>query len=243
MRLRLVAVILAVLALAVSCKSPSVKGYWEKHTPDISDIRAAENEFAAFAELAVGSPEQEAREEIDRLFEQLRANEVAYFVYSEWIVSAFYSPASPCRDCALFSYAMTSHVLKDGIVDGYDAELYERLVTACNTNKEGTALVLPPLNDRRGNDVTIEPVEPILFLVVDLSCPSCLKALDKLSKKYPEARHIALCSGPATLPDRTDWEFLRATETDSVYDISAAPFYFVVNSEGIIEKSYTTATL
>ena len=242
MRLRL-AIILAALALVFSCKSPSVKGYWEQHKPDISDIRAAENEFAVFAELAVKAPEQEAREEIDRLFEQLQADEVAYFVYSEWMVSAFYSPASPCRSCALFSYAMTSHVLTDGIVDGYDAELYERLVTACNTNKEGTSLVLPPLNDRLGNDVTIEPGEPVLFLVVDLSCPSCLKALDRFSKKYPKARHIALCSGPTTLPDRNDWEFLRATETESVYDISAAPFYFVVNSEGIIETTYTTATL
>lgn len=241
MRLKL-AIILAALALVVSCKSPSVKGYWVEHKPDISDIRAAENEFAVFAELAVKAPEQDAREEIDLLFEQLKADEVAYYVYSEWLVSAFYSPASPCRSCALFSYAM-GHVLKDGIIDGYDAELYSRLITACNTNKEGTAVVLPPLNDRNGNDVTIEPGEQIFFMVVDLSCPSCLKALDKFSKKYPEARHIALCSGPSRLPDRSDWEFLRATETDEVYDISAAPFYFVVDSEGIIEKSYTTATL
>lgn len=240
--MRLPVVIAVALALAVSCKSPSVKGYWTSHTPDISDIRAAENEFAVFAELAVKAPELEAREELDCLLSQLKDDEVKYYVYSEWIVSAFYSPASPCRSCALFTYAI-QRVLEDGVIDGYDAELYSKLVAACNTNQEGSALTLPALNDRAGNDVTVEPGQQIIFMVVDLSCPSCLKALDKWARKYPKARHIALCSGPSLLPDRSDWELYRATETDGVYDIKAAPFFFVVNSEGIIEQSYTTATL
>ena len=242
MRLRLAAVLAAALALTVSCKSPSVKGYWEKHTPDISDIRAAEDEFASFAELAVSSPEQEAREEIDRLFELLKADEVAYYVYTEWTVTAFYSPASPCRSCSLFIYAM-DRILGEGIVDGYDAEVYQRLITACKTNLPGAAVVLPPLCDRLGNDVTVEPGQATMFLVVDLSCPSCLKALDKYASFKPEARHIALCSGPVRLPEKEGWEFYRALETESVYDISAAPFYFITDENGMIETPYTTATL
>ena len=239
MRLNLAAAAALLALLTFSCKSPSVKGYWEKHTPDITDIRAAEDEFADFAELAVKSPEEEACAEIDRLFDLLSKDEVMYYVYTEWTVTAFYSSASPCRNCPLFVHAM-KRVLSDGIVDGYDAEVYERLITACQTNRVGEPLVLPELCDRTGGDVLLEPGQPTLFLVVDLSCPSCVKALEKMASQRPDARHVALCSGPGLLPQRDDWEFYRAIDTEKVYDAAAAPFYFIANSEAIIEVGYTS---
>ena len=117
MRLNLVAAAALLTVVAVSCKSPSVKGYWDNHKPDITDIRAAEDEFAKFAELAVAAPEEDAHAEIDKLFDLLKADEVAYFVYTEWVVTAFYSSASPCRNCPLFVYSM-ERVLGDGIIEG-----------------------------------------------------------------------------------------------------------------------------
>ena len=236
-----VVVCLTVLSLlAVSCKTSAVKGYWSKHTPDIADIRAAEEEFVQFAELASAAPGQDARAEIDRLFRQLRSDEVLYYVYTEWIVRAFYSTTSPCRNCELFIYSM-QHVLEDGIVDGYDAELYAQFVTACQTNRVGDVFRLPSLSDRSGNDVTIDKGQAILFLVVDLSCPSCLRALEIMSETYPEARHVALCKGPGGFPKMDGWEFYRTYDTESVYDISAAPFYFFVNADGVVEETYTRA--
>ena len=240
MRLRLAALLALTLALAVSCGSPSVKGYWVKHTPDITDIRAAEDEFAAFAELAAKADEQDARAEIDRLFDLLKADEVAYYVYTEWVVRAFYASASPCRNCPLFVYSMT-RILGDGIVDGYDAELYSRFITACQTNRIGDHLTLPSLSDRSGNEVVIESGQPTLFLVVDLSCPSCLKSLEKMAGEHQGARHIALCGGSGNFPKVEGWEYYRAYETDSVYDIGAAPFYFIADADGTIKESYTRA--
>lgn len=238
MRLRILAVAMMAACVAVSCNTSLVKGYWKHHTPDITDIRAAEDEFAKFAELAVAAPEQDAKEEIDHLFDLLKADEVAYYVYSEWVVKAFYSYSSPCRNCPLFVYSMT-RILGDGIVDGYDAELYSRFVTACQTNHIGSKLVLPPLSDRLGNSVSIDPGQPILFMVVDLSCSSCIKALEKMACVRPDARHIALCSGTGFFPKVGGWEYLRSHETEGIYDVSAAPFYFIANADGIIEETYT----
>lgn len=240
MRLSYAAAALLLAVLTVSCKTPSVKGFWDRHTPEISNISAAEDEFAEFAELAVAAPEQDAKEEIDHLFDLLKADEVAYYVYTEWVVRAFYSSASPCRNCPLFVYSMT-RILGDGIVDGYDAELYSRFVTACQTNHVGDKLVLPSLSDRVGNSISIDLGQPIIFLVIDLSCPSCLKALEKLAGEHPEARHIALCSGYGGFPKVEGWEYFRVHETEGVYDVSAAPFYFIANADGIIEETYTRA--
>ena len=240
MRLNLVATAALLAALAMSCKSPSVKGYWDSHKPDITDIRAAEDEFAKFAELAVAAPEEDAHAEIDKLFDQLKSNEIAYFVYTEWVVTAFYSSASPCRNCPLFVYSM-QRILSDGIIDGYDAELYAGFVTACQSNRVGDSLTLPSLLDRTGNEVVLETGQPTLFMVVDLTCPSCLKALEKMKDSYPEARHVALCSGPGRLPAIDGWETFKALDSDSVYDAGAAPFYFLTDKDGIIEITYTRA--
>lgn len=225
---------------AVSCKTPSVKGFWDRHTPDITNIQQAEDEFAQFAELAVAAPAQDAQKEIDHLLNLLKADEVAYYVYTEWVVRAFYSSASPCRNCDLFVYSM-ERILQDGIIEGYDAEVYQRFITACKTNRVGDRVTLPVLRDARGETVDLEPGKPTLYMVVDLSCPSCLKALEKYAGEYPEALHLALCSGPGRFPEVEGWTFYRAVDTESVYDVSAAPFYFLVNSDDIIEIPYTRA--
>ena len=240
MRLGLAASLALTAVLAVSCGTPSVKGYWSRHTPDITDIRAAEDEFAAFAELAAKADEQDARAEIDRLFDLLKSDEVAYYVYTDWVVTAFYSSASPCRSCPLFVYSM-QRVLSDGIVDGYDAELYSRFVTACRTNHIGDRLTLPSIFDRTGKQITFESGQPTLFLVVDLSCHSCISALESLKDKHQEARHIALCRGHGRFPEIDGWEYYFAEDTDSVYDISAAPFYFISDEDGVITETYTRA--
>lgn len=235
------AIAAALLAvLAVSCKTESIKGYWDRHAPDISDIRTAEDEFSKFAELAVAAPEEDAQAEIDHLFDLLKKDEVAYYVYTEWTVSAFYSAASPCRNCPLFVYSV-NRILSDGIIDGYDAEMYTRFVTACSTNLVGDKVTLPPLRDERGSEITLEHGQTTLYMVVNLTCPSCLKALDKYADFRPDAVHIALCSGPGRLPSAAGWEYIRAVNTDEIYDVDAAPFYFVENADGIIETTYTRA--
>ena len=238
MRPTLIAACLLITTLAVSCRTSPVKGYWKHHTPDISDIRAAEKQFASFAERALESPEADSRAEIDRLFNLLLEDEVAYYVYTEWVVRAFYTPASPCRDCNLFVYSI-DRIMKDGIIDGYDAVLFQHFANACKTNRIGDFLTLPQLLDRNGSPSEIATGEPTIFLVIDLSCPSCLKALEKMAGFLPQARHIALCSGPGRIPEIAGWTYYKAVQPDSVYDTGAAPFYFVADGNGIIETSYT----
>lgn len=240
MRLSLSLTAALLVVSTVSCYTPSVKGYWEKHSPDITDISTAENEFARFAELAIASAEEDAQAEIDRLFDILKENEVAYYVYTRWVVSAFYAPLSPCRNCPLFVYSM-KRILGEGIIDGYDADLYSRFVTACLTNHIGEKLQLPALFDSSWKEVEYLPGQPTLFLVVDLTCHSCIGALNKMSSSHSKARHIALCSGPGHFPEISGWEYYYAIDTDSIYDAEAAPFYFYVNSDDIVEITYTSA--
>ena len=107
------------LALLAGCQVSDVGDFWNTHSIDCSDMRAAEDQFADFAELAVQAPESEALAAMDLLFDKLQQDTVAYYIYSEWADAAFYSPLSPCRSAVLYSKAV-DRMVTDGILQDYE---------------------------------------------------------------------------------------------------------------------------
>ena len=233
-------VIILLFALVFTGCDRSVTGYWEKHGTDISDISAAEDVFAIFAEKAVAGPEEEAVAEMDRLFDRLKADTIAYYVYGEWSASAFYSLLSPCRNCSLFTHAV-DRMESDGVIDdGGTMQRYLRLRNICRYNRVGDSLTLPVLYDRDFKPVVIAgPARQSLFLVLDLGCPSCMEAIDKAYSIAPAALKYALVFGPPPIPNLPGWEVYRFRDPESIIDFDAAPYYFIAGPDGKIQTGYT----
>ena len=200
------------LALLAGCQAAGVGNFWEKHSIDYTDIRAAEDQFADFAELAAAAPAEEAFAALDDLFDQLKQDTVAYYLYSEWMEGAFYNLLSPCRSAALYGKSV-DRIVADGVLTENDYAPYLRI-------------------DAR-----------TLVLVLDLGCPSCREALEKLGgdPQWEDVRKLAVGLGYGPHPDVPGWEFLFPENGMAVFDIGMTPVFFVVAADGTVERGYKLA--
>ena len=221
------------LTILAGCHSSGVRGFWKDVPLVEEDLSVSENRFADFAELAVKAPAQESIEEMDALFDRLKDDEVAYYIYSEWMDAAFYNPYSPCRNAALYSKAV-ERMVADGVLGIDEYEPYLRNRDWINLNLKGDKALVPgvSLDGKR-----------TLILVLDLGCPSCRKALDKFASasKWKNVRKIAIGMGYGPEPDTAGWEFFRPQDATAVFDISITPVFFVVSPTGEVEIPYTPA--
>ena len=117
------------LALLAGCRASGVGDFWNTHSIDYSDIHAAEEQFADFAELTIPAPEEDALAALDVLFDKLKQDTVAYYLYSEWMDGAFYNLLSPCRNATLYGKAV-DRMAADGILTPNEmipGETYENM--------------------------------------------------------------------------------------------------------------------
>ena len=219
--------------MVAGCGQTRLADYWNVNGIDYSDISAAQDRFAIFAEQAVAAPEAEACEALDSLFDKLLEDEVAYFVYVDWIDFAFYSLLSPCRSAALYE-KVVERVVSDDIVGNGDCDLYRQRLGWIKNNLEGSTAIVPgvELDGRR-----------TLVLVLNLSCPSCLEAPAAMAadSRWNDFRRVAICCGYGPQPETEGWEFVRPGNVTEVFDPELTPVYFIVSHEGIVETSYTLA--
>ena len=231
MRLLLSALLLT-LTLLTGCQRSGVRSFWETHSIDYSDVEAAEDQFARFAELAVASPEEDALAALDQLFDLLKEDEVAYYLYSDWMNGAFYHLLSPCRNAALYGKAV-ERIVADGVLSSSDCEPFVRCREWFQFNQEGMMASVPGLSDAAGS----------LILVLDLGCPSCREALEKLAQEpaWSGLRHVAVCCGYGPRPDVPGWEYLFPENPAAVFDPQLTPVFFVVGPDGRVQSSYQLA--
>ena len=71
-------------SLLAGCREGDLTDYWNDGI-DYSDVEAAQDRFAIFAEKAVAAPEAEALAAMDVLFDKLKTDEVAYYLYTGWL--------------------------------------------------------------------------------------------------------------------------------------------------------------
>ena len=221
------------LALLAGCRAGGVGNFWERHSIDYTDIRAAEDQFADFAELAATAPEEEALAALDALFDKLQKDTMGYYLYSEWMDGAFYSVLSPYRSAALYGKGV-DRMVADGVLAESDYAPYLRRREWISYNLEGAQAFVPGMSsfDTR-----------TLVLVLDLGCPSCREALEKLDKdpQWEGVRKLAVGLGYGPKPDIPGWVFLFPEDGTTVFDIGMTPVYFVVAADGTVECGYTLA--
>lgn len=222
------AALLMSLALLAGCQRADVKSFWKTHQINQKDIQQEEDQFASFAQLAAHSPEKDALDALDGLFDLLREDEVMYYVYTDWMDAAFYSLLSPCRNAALYSKAVDRMVV-DGIVTGSDIDTRLQRKDWINYNIKGARAIVP------GAVIG----ERAIVLVLDQGCPSCKEALSKLSADWKDVRRIAICCGNGPLPVQRGWEYLTDNQSGAVFDPQMTPIYFVVAADGTVETPYT----
>lgn len=221
------------LALLTGCQAAGVGNFWEKHSIDYTDIRAAEDQFADFAELAAAAPAEEAFTALDDLFDRLKQDTVAYYIYSEWMEGAFYNLLSPCRSAALYGKSV-DRIVADGVLTENDYAPYLRRREWIGYNLEGAQAFVPGMSSFDART---------LVLVLDLGCPSCREALEKLGgdPQWEDVRKLAVGLGYGPHPGVPGWEFLFPENGMAVFDIGMTPIYFVVAADGTVERGYTLA--
>ena len=221
---------LVFLALSViSCEQPEIVRFWDTHSIDYSDIDAAEEQFADFAELAVAAPERDALKAIDVLYDRLKKDEVAYYIYSDWMESAFYNLLSPCHNPVLFRKAV-DRIVRDGVIPVGTYDHFVKKREWSGYNHEGSVATVPGVVIR----------ERSVVLVLDQGCTSCREALASVKEQFPDLRRIAVCCGYGPAPAVEGWEYVMADSSAPVFDPRMTPIYFTVSSDGIVEVSYKT---
>lgn len=232
----------AIAAIISGCRdnTSGIRGYWSERDLDLTDVAAAEEEFADFAELAVKAPEKDAFAAIDMLLKKASEDEVVYLVYADWIAQGFATLASPCHSCNLFVYA-ADRMLKDKKYTGYYCQEYEKRREFCLHNRVGDKAELPMLEDGAGNSISVPLEQRTLFLAVDQDCPSCKESMSKfVSPKWNETRLVALCYGHGPLPVEPNWDCYRLSPEQNILNTAEGPFFFVTTAEGTIEITYTS---
>lgn len=221
------------LVLLAGCQAQDVSTYWDTKSIDYSDIRAAEDRFADFAELAASAPEQDALAAMDVLFDKMKEDTVAYYIYSDWMDGAFYTVLSPCRSVTLYGKAV-DRIVADGILDASECEPFLQKREWIQYNLEGMKAIVPGLSliDTR-----------TLVLVLDLGCPTCREALETLGAdpQWSDTRKVAIGLGYGPQPAVPGWEYLFPENGPAVFDIQMTPVYFVVAADGSVESGYAPA--
>ena len=227
------AAILIMLASLAGCQESRVADFWNTHDIDYTDVRAAQDQFAAYAEQAVAAPLEEALESMDILFDKLKEDEVAYFLYTGWIDAAFYSLLSPCRDVALYTKAVERKI-SDGIIYEEECQKDLKKVQWMGYNLKGAKATVPGL---------IFDGKRTLVLVLDSGCPSCKKALSALGEdcRWVGLRKVAICMGYGPTPEAKGWELISNADASDVFDAELTPIYFIIDESGTVETGYTLA--
>ena len=231
--IRRIAYFIPLLAvLLAGCNNGSkLASFWDDVDVTVteSNFQSAQDRFAQFAELLVAAPRQEALDALNDLIDRLQDNEVNYIIYAEWIESALHNYLSPCRNPELFKAAV-ERFAAEGTLGKDEIARLQSLTVKDAYNGKGQPCTLPE---------GVEPQGNALYLVLNLDCRSCLEALSALSVKHPEAAHIALCFGYGRIPELPGWTYLRPEGMQDIFELEAAPFWFLTASDGTVETPYS----
>lgn len=229
--------LLLLTACTLACQDAGLQHYWDSGIT-IDNYALTRDRFVRFAEKLNAASPQKADKAIDALMDKLVGDEVSYYIYSEWFVSAFHSLLSPVRNPELFA-KFAGRLNSDGIMSEDDYTPLQELAALDRLNLPGTDCTVPPLYDASGNVVSWTPGEHTVFLVLNLDCATCVAALRALSDE--DGKHVALCYGHTAPPSIPGWEFLYSDSLEEVFDIDEAPFWFTVGPDGKVVKAYSPA--
>ena len=226
------AVIILCLALLAGCQASGIRGFWNAVPLLEKDLSLSEDRFADFAEQAVAAPEADALAAMDILFDKLKQDTVAYYVYLEWVDGAFYDPLSPCRNVKLYSKAV-ERMVSDAVLQMDECTPFLQRREWMQYNQPGAPAIVP------GYTFSART----LVLVLDLSCPSCRQALERLASdpQWANTSRLAVCCGHGPQPAVPGWEYFFPENATAVFDPELTPVFFVVAADGTVESGYARA--
>lgn len=209
--------------------SGKLSGFWDNADVTVTEenYTQVQDRFAEFAELLAAKPE--AVESLNPLFDKLKDNEVDYIIYTQWMEYAFHNYFSPCRNPAIFD-AVVERIAADAILSAEETERMQKLAAQDWFNHTGDPCKLPEGVKAEG---------PALFLILNLDCRTCQQSLQALSNIHPEAAHIALCYGWSPAPSVPGWEYLKPEGMEEIFELEAAPFWFLTAADGTVEIPYS----
>ena len=227
---RLFPYIVLALLLAACTAGGRLRDYWKDGISVTEEnYPQAEERFARFAELMAAAPPGQAAEALDDLFDKMKEDEVSYYIYSDWIESAFHNYFSPCRNPDIFGKA-AERFAEDGILNIETVERLQALAAQDQLNRPGSKCTLPEGVSASG---------AALWLVLNLDCRTCLQSLAAMAGEHPEAEHIALCFGWGPTPEVPGWTYLKPEGMNDIFELEAAPFWFLTDADGTVQIPYS----
>jgi hypothetical protein len=158
----------------------TLEGYWADFEPSslLEDVDAAESRFLEWCAL-LGEADRAAKEAAIREFLELAvADEIGYYLWSEWAITTLYGLWSPVRDMESFEMFLRG-IASDGRVPAGGKEFAPRLLGLATHNQEGSKAEVFEMFDPAGDKVLLSDFrgKRVLLLIVDTTCPSCVDTM------------------------------------------------------------------
>ena len=259
-RYLLVVVLLVALFTACGGEKKTLNGYWDGFVAEAvyDNVDGAQQQFRAWAELLAEADTTAQKNAIDDFVAKVCADEVCYYIYTEWAMGHLYGLWSPVRNEFAFEYLLRNLMANVSLAE--DNREFASLLDILAHNRVGEraeefkmfspAGVESCLLDYRG--------QRVVMVLVDVTCPSCVDIMTQIeaNKEIMTAAErgeltlllVAVGQIPESIGEfaaryeGTLWQVRCATRGDVArahYDTNASPALFVIDADGVIEVGMT----
>lgn len=164
----------------VPVTTKSLEGYWADFEPTslLEDVTSAESRFMEWCALLKGADGAAKESAVEEFLSIAVADEVGYYVWSEWAITNLYGLWSPVRDVEAFEMLLRG-IQSDGRVPAGGKEFVPRLLGFLTHNQEGSKAEELEMFDTVGERVHLSDFrgQRVLLLIVDTTCPSCVDTM------------------------------------------------------------------
>jgi hypothetical protein len=256
----LVALFVAAFLTACGGEKRTLLGYWDGFEPEAvyDNVDGAQQEFKEWGELLAKADTTAQKSAIEDFVAKVCADEVCYYIYTEWAMGHLYGIWSPVRNEFAFEHLLRTLMNNVSLAaENYD---FVQLLDILAYNRVGEMaedfVIYSPagqesrLSDYRGR--------PVVMVQVDITCPSCVDVMTEIESnkgimKAAESGDITLLLiAVGQIPESigefaahyegTPWQ-VRCTPRGNVerahYDADASPSLFVIDEEGVLEVGMT----
>lgn len=257
---------LALLLIGVtSCGSGAPKatleGFWDDFGPTtlLDDVEAAEQKLVAWGELLLEADSTAREASVGEFLEVMVADQVCYYVWSEWVMLHLYGVWSPVRNEEAVMMLLERVVADERIAPEDKAGIPE-LIGVLTHNRVGEAAQEFAMFDTQAAEYHLADFRGrrVLLLLIDTTCPSCVDTMQEIenSRGVMAASQrgelalvaVAINQNPQSVAhfaeqkSGTPWQIFCASGLEisrAHYDTQAAPVLFLLSPEGRVEVGMT----
>lgn len=245
----------------VAEETRALEGFWADFGPTtlLDDVSGAEERFKEWCELLLGADSDAQRRAVGEFVEVMVADEVCYYVWSEWARMYLYGVWSPWRNTEAFG-VLLERIAEDERVPAEGKDFVPRLQGLVAHNRVGEEAEEFTMYDTEAREYTLASFrgQRVLLLIVDTTCPSCVDTMQEVEKNgtIMEAVRggevalvaVAINQTPESVVQFAEekrgtlWQIYCAAGGDlerSYYDTEAAPMLLLISHDGRVEVAMT----